>query len=125
MKYLKEFIIGSCAFINVPWFISVNNSVTSGIANYSYYNFTMSSPVGRGLWNAGSAIVADYFGMTTELRFVLVTLFQWSATIISIYYYKLYTFIDDKERMLRYSAILLVAYFIHWYIIIYILEKYI
>ena len=62
MKYLREFIIGSSAIITIPWFISVNYSIKMKRANYSYYNFTMYSPIRLGLLNVGSAIIADYFG---------------------------------------------------------------
>ena len=125
MKYLKEFIIGSCGFITIPWFISVNNSIQLGRANYSYYDFTMYSPIRLGLWNVGSSIIKDYFKLSSELRFILVTIFHWLATIISVYHYELYNFIDDKTEMNHYFIKLLIAYFIHWNIVIYNLEKYI
>ena len=125
MKYLKEFIIGSCGFITIPWFISVNNSIQLCRSNYSYYYFSLYSPIRLGLWNVGSSIIKDYFKLSNELRFILVTIIHWVATIISVYYYELYTFIDDKNKMNIYFIKLLIAYFIHWNIVIYNLEKYI
>ena len=125
MKYLKEFIIGSSAIITIPWFISVNYSIKMNHANYPYYNFTMYSPIRLGLWNVGSAIIADYFGISQEIRFLLVTFFHWIATIVSVYYYDLYTFIDNKKMMNKYFIQLLIAYFVHWNFIVYNLEKYI
>ena len=124
MKYLREFIIGSSAFVTVPWFFSVNKSIESGRAKYSYYDFTMYSPLRLGLWNVGSSIIADYFGISQELRFLLVTFFHWLVTIITVYYYELYTFINDQKKMNIYFLKLLVAYFVHWNIIVYNLEKY-
>ena len=125
MKYLKEFIIGSCGLVTLPLFISVNNSISNNRANYSYYDFTIYSPIRLGLWNVGSLIVAEYFGFSTRMRFILVTIFHWLATIISVKYYKLYTFVDDNDKMNKYYIKLFISYFIHWNIVIYNLEKYI
>ena len=125
MKYLKSFVIGSCAFVTIPWFNSVNNSISNNKANYSYYDFTMYSPIRLGLWNVGSLIVAEYFGLSTSMRFILVTILHWLATIIYVKYYKLYTFVNDEIEMNKYYIKLFIAYFIHWNIVIYNLEKYI
>ena len=125
MKYLKEFVIGSCGIVTIPWFISVNSAIDSDKALYSYYDFTIYSPIRLGLWNVGSLIVAEYFGLSTMMRFFLVTIFHWLSTIILVKYYKLYTFIDDEKRMNKYYITLFIAYFIHWNIAIQYLEKYI
>ena len=109
MKYLKEFIIGSCGIVTIPWFISVNNVIDSGKAKYSYYDFTIISPISLGLWNVGSLIVAEYFGFSTRMRFILVTIFHWLATIILVKYYKLYTFVDDIKGMNKYYLTLFIA----------------
>ena len=69
MKYLKEFVIGSCGIVTIPWFISVNSAIDSDKALYSYYDFTIFSPIRLGLWNVGSLIVAEYFGLSTMMRF--------------------------------------------------------
>ena len=122
MKYLKEFIIGSCGFVTIPWFISVNYSPTK---TYSYYDFTIYSPIRLGLWNVGSLIIAEYFGLSTDMRFLLVTIIHWLATIILVKYNKLYTIVDDDDKMNKYYIKLFIAYFIHWNIVIYNLEKYI
>ena len=44
MKYLKSFVIGSCGIVTIPWFISVNNSISNNRADYPYYDFTIYSP---------------------------------------------------------------------------------
>ena len=122
MKYLKEFVIGSCGFVTIPWFISVNYSQRK---TYSYYDFTMYSPIRLGLWNVGSLILAEYLGLSRQMRFILITILHWLATIISVKYYKLYTFVDDDNEMKEYYIKLFISYFIHWNIVIYNLEKYI
>ena len=122
MKYLKEFVIGSSGFVTIPWFISVNYSQRK---TYSYYDFTMYSPIRLGLWNVGSLILQEYLGLSTQMRFILITILHWLATIISVKYYKLYTFVNDEIEMNKYYIKLFIAYFIHWNIVIYNLEKYI
>ena len=125
MKYLKEFVIGSCGFITIPYFISVNHSIQSGRAKYNYYDFTMFSPIGLGLWNVGSLIISDYFNLSKRFRFFITSVVHTLTTIIFVYYNDLYTFIDDKKESMLYFIKLFMTYLIHWNIVIYNLEKYI
>ena len=125
MKYLKEFIIGSCGFITIPYLISTNYSIQSGRAKYPYYDFTIYSPIRLGLWNVGSSIVSNYFNLSQRFRFLMTSIIHTLMTIVVVYYYDLYTFLDDKRETKLYFTKLFIAYLIHWNIIIYNLEKYI
>ena len=125
MKYLKEFIIGSCGFITIPYLISTNYSIQSGRAKYNYYDFTIYSPIRLGLWNVGSSIISDYFNLSQRFRFFMTSIIHTLMTIIVVYYYDLYTFLDDKRETKLYFIKLFIAYLIHWNIIVYNLEKYI
>ena len=125
MKYLKEFIIGSCGFITIPYLISTNYSIQSGRAKYPYYDFTIYSPIRLGLWNVGSSIVSNYFNLSQRFRFLITSIIHTLTTITFVYYNDLYTFLDDKRETKLYFTKLFIAYLIHWNIIVYNLEKYI
>ena len=125
MKYLKEFIIGSCGFITIPYLISTNYSIQSGRAKYLYYNYTISLPFVLGLWNVASSVVSNYFNLSQRFRFLITSIIHTLTTITFVYYNDLYTFLDDKRETKLYFTKSFIAYLIHWNIIVYNLEKYI
>ena len=126
MKYLKEFVIGSCAFISLPNFYSVyNNRATFHHDNreYLYYKFTIESPIRFGLWNVGSLIVSEIFGLSPFVRFFTTAIIHWISTIIYVKYNNLYSY--SKKGWYGYYFKLLIFYIIIWNIVIYNLNKYI
>ena len=121
-KYLRSFVIASSGIITIPYQMKMNDAVESGRARYSYYDVTIVTPISFGLWNVGSLIVSEYYGLSTQLRILLVTISHWLATIIAVKYFRFYSYTEDKNRMIKYSIMLFIFYFIHWNIVIY-LEK--
>ena len=64
MKYLKQFIIGSCSFSILPFMMAQPYlRKKEHTVNYGYYNFSLYLPFSRGLWNVFSLIIAEYFGL--------------------------------------------------------------
>mgnify|MGYP006113664159 FL=1 len=120
MKYLKEFIIGTSSFIYIPWMISVQ--YTDLPKRYSYYDFTMVSPIRGGIWNLISIYIATLFNLSNNVRFIASTIIHWLLTIIYVNKYKLYVFKSKKRRYIYYFNLLL-ACIIQWNVIIPFLEN--
>ena len=124
MKYLKSFVIGSCAFATMPWMWSQSFlRKKENTVNYDYYDFSLYMPMRRGLWNVGSLIVAEYFGLSLRTRFIVITIIDWIITILSVKILNKYTYNDTE--WVEYYRNLFIKYAIYWNIIIYNLEKYI
>lgn len=124
IKYLRAFVIGSCAFATMPWMWSQSFlRKKEHTVNYDYYNFSLYLPLRRGLWNVFSLIIAEYFGLSLRMRFIVITFIDWIVTIITVKYLNKYLY-NDKEWM-DYYCNLFIKYFIYWNIVIYNVEKYI
>jgi len=124
MKYLKSFVIGSCAFATMPWMWSQSFlRKKENTVNYDYYDFSLYMPMRRGLWNVASLIMAEYFGLSLRTRFIVITIIDWIMTILSVKILNKYTY-NDKEWNIYYRN-LFIKYVIYWNLIIYNLEKYI
>ena len=124
MKYLKSFVIGSCAFATMPWMWSQSFlRKKENTVNYDYYDFSLYMPMRRGLWNVGSLIVAEYFGLSLRTRFIVITIIDWIITILSVKILNKYTYNDTE--WVEYYRNLFIKYAIYWNIVIYNLEKYI
>ena len=124
MKYLKSFVIGSCAFATMPWMWSQSFlRKKENTVNYDYYDFSLYMPMRRGLWNVASLIMAEYFGLSLRTRFIVITIIDWIMTILSVKILNKYTY-NNKEWM-EYYRNLFIKYVIYWNLIIYNLEKYI
>ena len=127
MKYLKQFIIGSCGFLSLPQFWSLHKYNPKHWTDHhinselEYYKFTINSPIRIGLWNTGSLIIAEHFGLSTRVRFMVTAILHWISTIIFVKYYDTYRMTDIE--WMRYYIGLLLIYIIAWNIIIYNLEK--
>ncbi len=124
MKYLKQFIIGSCAFISLPNYYSIyNNPATFHHKDreLKYYNMTIETPIRIGLWNVGSLILAESFNLSPPIRFFITTLLHWLATIVYVKYHNLYNYTEYGWN--RYYFRLLIFYTIMWNVVIYNLER--
>ena len=59
MKYLKQFVIGSCALAILPWFIYPDlGKFRNTKINYKYKDYVKIIPITLGLWNVLSLIIA-------------------------------------------------------------------
>ena len=121
MTYLKEFIIGSSYLVFLPYFYAVKNSQSK--KNYSYYHYTLVAPVWLGFWNVISLIIAEYFGLSKRLRFLIISIIS-SLCIMSIaFYFKTYNFTNTEWR--KYFFYIFIKYLLVWNIVVFYLDKYI
>tara|TARA_B100001123_G_C15216283_1_gene989357 strand:- start:368 stop:799 length:432 start_codon:yes stop_codon:yes gene_type:complete len=143
MKYLKQFVVGSCAFVFLPFYYGVYNIIQknpdyykkksetpapswwiSKDNYYSYYQYTLTTPIFFGLGNILSLVIAEQLGLSMRNRFVLMTILSTTSTTIHVYRYDTYNFKTIKEYV-KYYIGLFIGHFITWNVIIYNLEKHI
>nr|QBK88669.1 MAG: hypothetical protein LCMiAC01_03470 [Mimivirus LCMiAC01] len=121
MKYLKQFIIGSSYLVFLPYFYSVQKSQSK--KNYSYFKYTLIAPVWLGVWNVISLILAEYFNLSMEMRFLVVSIISSLCIMFIATYLKSYNF--DKDEWKKYYFYIFVKYLIIWNLVVYSIEKYI
>jgi len=126
MKYLKQFLIGSCAFWYLPQFISVHDFTRPSVIHHTnpdemYYEYTIYHPIRVGLINVLSLMMKEYFNLTVRSRFLITAILHWIGTIIFVRYYDIYRFTDEEWYTYYYRV--LFYRMIQWNIIIYNLER--
>ena len=149
MKYLKEFIIGSSFPVLVMYFIIVYRLSQKIIQNdpehynemskretpfpwniiwpenynfYSYFRYTITAPIFFGLLNIISLVIAKHFGLSTRMRFIIISMISSSFLTIYIIIHNFYNF-KTTYQYIRYYLIILLAHSFTWNIVIYNLEK--
>jgi len=118
MKYIKQFIVGSSFLVFAPFYYGYNKLKKD---NYSYYKYTFVAPLWFGLWNIISLILADYFNLSIQNRFLLISVISYSVIISINTYNNVYNF--TTEQWVQYYIGMLFLYLIVWNIIIYQIEK--
>ena len=81
---------------------------------YSYYKYTLTTPISFGMWNVISLIIADYFGLISILSSISISI------LVTIY--KLRDFKNINQNI-KYYIIIFIRYMILWNIVIYNIEK--
>jgi hypothetical protein len=119
MKYLKQFVVGSCAFVVLPWFIFMN--LTDKNKNYKYKDYVKIIPITTGLWNVLSLIISEYFGLSYRMRFIVITFINWITNNLSAYYNNYYDF--TQKEWIQYYIYMFIKFSIVWNIIVYNIEK--
>ena len=124
MKYLKAFVIGSCAFLSLPNYYTIyNNPATFHHIDreLKYYNMTIETPIRIGLWNVASLFISELFGLPSIVRFTGTAILHWILTIVYVKYNNLYSY--SEQGWYGYYFRLLLYYIIMWNVIIYNLER--
>ena len=121
MKYLRDFIIGSSIVVVAPFYYAVHNSQID--KPYSYYQYTFLAPLAFGFWNVISLIIAEKFGISKKLRFLLISLITYLAIIFFVYYFNVYKLTSNE--WIKYFIYQFLRYMIVWNIIIFYLDKYV
>ncbi len=118
MRYLKQFVLGSTWLAIAPFYYSVHG--LGDRKNYTYYFYTMVAPVWLGLWNVISLIIAETFGLSMRVRFLLLTAITYLLSILIVKSSNAYNYTEAEWR--QYYIRLFVKHFILWNIIVYYLE---
>ena len=121
MSLLKSFLVGSSYPVFLPFFYVVYNYLPK--KNYTYYSYTLKSPLWFGLFNCLSLIIANKYNLSLRKRFFVISLM--SFLLISFYAYyikKSYNF--TKKEWFKYFILVFVGHMFAWNLVIYNLEKY-
>ncbi len=121
MEYLKAFVLGSSYLVFLPFFYTVKNSKSK--QNYTYYQYTLVAPVWLGLWNVVSLIIANHFGLTKRLRFLIVSILSSLSIMCIAYFFKTYNFTNKEWK--NYFFYIFIKYLLLWNIVVFYLDKYI
>ena len=118
MLYLKQFVIGSCCLVFLPFYIGYYRLKKD---DYSYYKYTIITPLWFGLLNVISLIIANKLSLNVRLRFLLISLISFLLSLTYVVKNDIYDF--NKNEWYYYYVMLLFAYLFIWNIVIYNLEK--
>lgn len=121
MELLKSFVIGSSFIVCLPFFYAVLYHAPN--KRYSYENYTLFAPIGLGIWNMISLILAEYLGLTPRQRFALISVISSMSTMLMSTLFKTYNFTEKEWK--KYYLSIFIKYLIVWNIIIYNIDKYI
>ena len=119
MKYLKEFVIGSSIAVVLPFYYVVYNSQSK--RTYSYYSYTLLAPLWFGLWNIISLIIAEHFGLSNKIRYLLISI----ISLLSIFIVAKFYYTKTEKEWNIYYLDQFIRYMLVWNIVIYNLDKYI
>jgi len=118
MRYLKQFIIGSSSIVFLPFFYLAQNIK---LKTYNYYEYTLIAPLWFGIWNVISIIISEYLGLSTRIRFILISLITYLCATGYATYNNVYDFTDNQWY--KYYLSMLIIYYTVWNIVIYNIEK--
>jgi len=113
---LKEFIVGSSAFVFLPFFLSVRN-LNPNDKNYSYADYTIVAPLYLGLMNLCGSILFH----SSPYRFILTGLL--SGVIVSIIATLLNSYNYTSDQWKQYYIHIIFKHVITFGIIVNLLER--
>ena len=122
MKYLKQFVVGSSYLAFVPLVFLLNKYEDHEIVNYDFNKYVLVAPLWWGVWNVISLIIAEYFGLNTNIRYILITSITSILIILYAKYNRVYNF-KNNTQLAKYAIFIFISYIIIWNIIIKNLEK--
>ena len=67
MKYLLQFIIGSCVFVFAWFFYYVNKRINDNRLHTDYYSYTLKMPLAFGTLNVLGKVIQDYTKINSEV----------------------------------------------------------
>lgn len=92
MKYLLQFIIGSCVFVFIWFFYFVNKRINDNRLNTNYYNYTMLMPLVFGALNVLGKVIQDYTKINDLFRYLLISITSALGLIFIITYNDVYNY---------------------------------
>ena len=121
-EYLRAFVIGSSAFIILPFFYAVSNFDPNKF-NYNYVSYTFVAPIGLGLMNVVSLFLATQLNFSKRIRFLLTSLIAPTIVLTFVRLNDIYNY--TLEEWLNHIFKTYMFYFIIVNVILYGLDKYV
>lgn len=120
MIFLKEFVIGSCFIVIIPFlmvfkYLHEKNRIRNTNINHSYFHYSLYVPMWFGVWNSVSAFIAYHFNIGIDQRFLFISIFTYLFATIYATLSNAYIFTEKEWK--RYYIIMSIAYFLIWNII--------
>jgi hypothetical protein len=121
-NYLRAFVIGSSAFIVLPFFYAVSNFDPAKF-NYDYVSYTFLAPIGLGLMNVISLFLSIKFKLSTRMRFLLTSILAPTTILTIVKLNNIYNYTIDE--WLNHIIKTYMFYFIIVNVFLYGLDKYV
>ena len=110
MSCAKTLLAASNIFVVAPFYYFAKKIEHK--SNYSLHNYCLIAPVWLGFWNIFCSIVANYFGLSVTMRFLLQPIFTTLLSITIVKTWDYYNF--TKEEWNDYYLLLFTLHFITW-----------
>jgi len=119
-EYLRAFVIGSCAFVILPYFYAVSR-FTPEKFNFDYIPYTFLAPIGLGSVNMFSLLIAKIFNISNKNRFLLTSLITPTLVALMVFFLRIYNY--TLNEWIDHIIKLYLMYFIVFNGIVYTLDK--
>jgi hypothetical protein len=121
-QYLRAFIIGSSYPVFFLFFLEVSKFKREYF-NFDYTRYTFIAPPALGLMNVVSLYIAEWYDISKELRFLLMSLLAPTIVLSVVAFLKIYNY--TKEQWFSHIIKVYFLYFIIFNVIVYTLDKYV
>jgi len=123
MKYVRDFVIGSSFIVVAPFLAWTGYPHKKNTMQYSYYHYSLVTPIWFGVLNVLSSIMGKKFNLTKRERFFIISIISGLGVIIGARNFKFY--IRNTNEWYTYSLYIMVNHLLVWNIVIYNLDKYV
>jgi len=121
--YLRAFVIGSSAFVFLPYFYLVSVLKSSDF-NYDYKSYTFLAPVALGCMNVASLMMAERFNLSANRRFLYAGFIAPTIVLAAVFYFQSYNYTTIHEWA-KYMILLYLLYFLVFNYVLFYLDKYV
>jgi hypothetical protein len=121
-KYLRSFVIGSSCLVFLPYFYVVSKFNPSKF-NFDYTWYTFIAPIGLGLMNLASLIIAEKFSISNSNRFLYASIIAPTLVLATVMFFKIYNY--TTEDWISHIIGLYSMYFVVFNFVLYYLDKYV
>lgn len=121
-EYLRAFVIGSSFFVFAPFFFAVSRFDKKKI-NFDYVTYTFLGPIGLGIMNVISLLIANQFNLSRRIRYLVISLLTPTYVTAMVIFLKLYNY--SKMEWIHHIWKLYLFYFIIVNFDLYFLDKYV
>lgn len=121
MKYLLQFIIGSCVFITLPYYNFVYFKIKDKKLDFDYHLYTLMMPFVSGLWNVLGKYLQDIYKYSDLIRYAVISTISCLTLFVSIFFGNLYNY--SQEEWINHFIIVGIFYYFTYMVTTNIMEK--
>jgi len=121
-EYLRAFVIGSSFLVFAPFFFFVSRFNPKKI-NFDYVPYTFFAPIGLGLMNVFSLIIANMLHLSTRMRYLVIGFLAPTFVTFLILFLKAYNY--TKSEWFNHIWKLYLFYFFIANVDLYLLNRYV